>query len=222
MEKVTRESLALHNTPLEVRDQVSDLKAICHPAETSYLPASTSGQFLHLKMERAVVLRRDSLFLSRPAALYTVNITSPTVRTFEGKSLSGSKRWEDNSHERDLVSLQSDACLSGPMSLLSVSRAAGDRTQSAASHYVTPPSPTHSTRHDISLPSPPILQSPSLFLSPHHHHWPRSLFPKDLFLAMSPDPGSTSLASGSYTQRKGQTLSGKHMTLQEHSDSPRG
>lgn len=72
LEKVTRESLALHNTPLEVRslapDQVSDLKAICHPAETSYLPASTSGQSLHLKIERTVVLRRDSLFLARPAA----------------------------------------------------------------------------------------------------------------------------------------------------------
>lgn len=92
------------------RDQVSDLKAICHPAETSYLPASTSGQSLHLKNERAVVLRRDSLSRT-PCRTIHVNITSPTVRTLEGKSLSESKRWEDNSHEQDLVSLQPVRCL---------------------------------------------------------------------------------------------------------------
>lgn len=43
--------------------------------------------------------------------------------------------------------------------LLSVSRAAGDRTQSAQFPTLShPPSPTHSTRGDISLPPPPILQ----------------------------------------------------------------
>lgn len=167
-----------------VQDQVSDLKVTCHPAETSYLPA-TSRQSLHLKNQRAMVLRRDSPFLTHPAVLHTVDITSPTIRTFGCKSLPGSKRWKDNSHERDLVSLQ-------PVRRLPVRPyvpcCQSPGLQSAVSHYVTPPSPTHPTHHDISLPSPPILQSPSLFLSPHHHHWPRSLFPKDLFLAMFPVP----------------------------------
>lgn len=51
------------------------------------------------------------------------------------------------------------------------------------------------------------LTSPLTCYYPHQHHWPRALFPKDLFLAMFPAPWKHILTSGSYPQRKGQTLS---------------
>lgn len=184
------------------QDQVSDLKVICHPAETSYLPA-TSRQSLHLKNQRAMVLRRDSPFLTHPAVLHPVDITSPTIRTFGCKSLSGSKRWKDNSHERDLVSLQPVRCL--PVRPY-VPCCQPPGLQSAVSHYVTPPSPTHPTHHDISLPSPPIFQSPSLFYLPTTTTGPDLCSQRTCFWPCSQSPGSTSLASGSYPQRKGQTI----------------
>lgn len=68
------------------------------------------------------------------------------------------------------------------------------------SRFPTPP-------HDILPQPPPTHQSPDLFFPHQHHQWPRPLFPKDLCLAMFPAPWKHILSSGSYSQRKGQTLS---------------
>lgn len=81
--------------------------------------------------------------------------------------------------------------LSGP-------RAAGDRAQSEQVSHTT-------SRYSALVSSP--FPSPLTCYSPHQHHWPRTLFPKDLLLAMFPAPWKHILTSGSYPQRKGQTLS---------------
>lgn len=115
------------------------------------------------------------------------------------------------------VSLQPIRCLrlSGPMSPAVSLQSCWRQNTECSSHHA----PLDSTRHDILLPPPPIPQSPSPFLSPSPQ---LAQVPKGPASGHVPSPWKHIPASGSYTQRKGQTLSGKHMTLEEHADSPRG